>query len=140
MLAAYTYISGFSRVCVCVADYIKSLSQWRCHVAAAALWLVPEQTGGEERWHYLHAEECLVPHHHTQQPQVQQCLKAQRGAEPPAIHNSRAITGHYRCDLSSITSHFSPHQRFDINILLGIDHSVLLWPMFTSEASQKSAK
>ncbi|KAK2885617.1 hypothetical protein Q8A67_016454 [Cirrhinus molitorella] len=76
-LAAYTYISGFSRVCVCVADYIKSLSQRRCHVAAAALWLVPEQTGGEERRHYLHAEECLVPHH-AQQPQVQQRLKAQR--------------------------------------------------------------
>ncbi len=38
------------------------------------------------------------------------CLKAQRGAEPPAIHTSRAITSHYGCDLSSITSHFSPHQ------------------------------
>ncbi len=106
-------ISLVSPVCVCVADYMKSLSQWRSHVAAAALWLVPEQTEGEERGHCLHGvhtEECLVPHHHAQQPQVQQCLKAQRGAEPPAIHTSRAITSHYGCDLSSIISHFSPHQ------------------------------
>lgn len=68
---------------------------------------------GADWRHYLHAEESLNPHHHAQQPQVQQCLKAQRGAEPPAIHTSRAITSHYGCDLSSITSQFSPHQHFD---------------------------
>lgn len=61
-----TLISLVSPACVYVMNYIKSLPQRRCHVAAAALRLVPVRAGGKKRHHYLHSEECFIPHQDQQ--------------------------------------------------------------------------